>query len=318
MASFHATYVPIAAVDRAAWTAFLSECPDAPVYVQPWYLDAVTDQRWSLVLAYQGKQLVAGLPLFLKHKYVWQYSYQPPFSQTWGPIVHPGVLAQKHPYVKLDRLFASLIKALPEKLADHQFAAPPELTYLRRFHEAGYTLKTRYTFQIQSDALPVDQLPQLYDKQTRKNLNALDALEMQPASTAEYLSILPHAHGHFQSELYTKTGLRLIRAGLDTEQLLLYKAVLEGEVIGVKVIAKDRNCWRSIMGISHEAHRTLSPNTKMFHWAIALALKNDCAFDFEGSMMPAIARYFSRFGGTPVPYINLRRRCLTKLTLPNR
>ena len=320
MASFEAAYLSPEQVNASEWAAFLSEAHEPPIYVQPWFLEAVTNGRWSLALVLQSGQIVAGLPLFVKHKYLWRYSYQPPFTQHWGPVFHKRLLDVKQPYVKLEQVLETLLQALPASLADHQFATPPSPGFMLSFHSAGYSLKARYSYQIQPQGLTEEKtLYKTFARTHRRKLKDLpDDYQFETASLQDYLQLLPKSGPHFNTPIYHQTGRHLIEAGLKAEALDLTKVAHNGQAVSVLGIFRDERKSHTLIGMMDEVHRKLSPMTLLYARGILAAQQNDCIFDFEGSMQPDIAYYFSRFGGTPVPYINLRRRCLTKLTLPNR
>ena len=266
---------------------------------------------------YQDKHIIAGLPLYIQHKYLWQYSYQPPFSQPGGRF-HPRLLTQKQPYVKQEQLFADLIcptsahTRRPPVCRASRAAIPAPVSC------GGYSLSTRYSYQIAPGQFDTEKaVTKAFARQHRRKIKDLpDAYSIVNGCIEDYLKLLPHAGAHFQRDVYRTTAVQLMQAGMDQDAVALLQMNHLSPWRFWRFLTPAIRAY-TLVGLMHERHRKRSPMTALYARGIWHAQQAGRIFDFEGAMQPDIAYYFSRFGGTPVPYINLRRKCLTKLTWPS-
>src|SRR3712207_2118223 len=75
-------------VDIPQWEACLARSPEALLYAQAWYLDAVCE-RWSAVVERKDGQYVSLLPLPEKRLAGLRQIYQPFFTQQLGLFTTP-------------------------------------------------------------------------------------------------------------------------------------------------------------------------------------------------------------------------------------
>jgi len=87
----------------------------------------------------------------------------------------------------------------------------------------------------------------------------------------------------------------------------MYFAKYEGNVIAVNFLVYDDNTVCYLMGGIHPDFKDLGGMDVVQFESIKFALESERAFDFEGSMIESIEKYFRSFGGFQKPYFNISK-----------
>ena len=151
---------------RAAYTTFCTQVPDVPVFLQPWYLDAVCqDGDWAAAVVVEGDRPVAVLPYFVKQKRGFRYTTQPLFTKYLGPYL----AEDKRHLVGEFRYYRLLLEQLPA-LAGYTWEASPQLTNWLPFYYAGYRQTSRYTYCLDlAAAAPIERG---FNRNIRRNIRS--------------------------------------------------------------------------------------------------------------------------------------------------
>ena len=90
------------------------------------------------------------MPLYLKQKAGYTYSLQPSFCQYWGILFVGGDLGNAYKtYSHRRKVVKAIVDAIPPEIKWFLHGFAPEFDYPHPFHWAGYTLQTRYTYQLE-------------------------------------------------------------------------------------------------------------------------------------------------------------------------
>ena len=84
-------------------------------------------------------------------------------------------------------------------------------------------------------------------------------------------------------------------------------AKVQDQVIAAVLTAWDQNTAYYLAGGRTADDQGASAHALLLDHAVASSQSNRIAFDFEGSMHPGIANFFQSFGGSPVPYWQMRK-----------
>lgn len=99
------------------YRAFADRIPDLPLFLQPWFLDAVcAGGVWDACMVEKGGRIVAALPYFLKRKFGISYIAMPQLCKFLGPYLLPEFRNLNDE----TRLYTALIDQLPQRLAAFQ------------------------------------------------------------------------------------------------------------------------------------------------------------------------------------------------------
>ena len=117
---------------------------DFPLFMQPWYLDAVcTGGRWDAAVVEKDGHVIAVWPYFLKKKAGMTYVAMPPLARMMGPYLLPEYRNPRHE----PRLLEALLDQLPQLSAFEQDLNYTATNWLPMYWR-GFRQTTRYTYQI--------------------------------------------------------------------------------------------------------------------------------------------------------------------------
>jgi hypothetical protein len=284
-----------------------------PLFSRDWWLDAVVGQdRWDVVVVERGEEIAASLPFVRSKRYGLPVSVQPPLTQTLGPWVRPGA-------ARTARLLArekELLEGLEDQLPDFAYFSQNWHATARNwlpFFWRGYKQTTRYSYV----------LPELHD---------LDAIwagfennirtDIRKAEGRYQISIRMDAELGTLVELIGKTFARQGRnMPYDRATLERVDAACRVRNAGQLFVAEDsRGAPHAAIYVVWDRERAYyllsggdpalrgSGATSLCLWhAIRHAAAVTKSFDFEGSMIEPIERYFRAFGAEQVPYFQVWR-----------
>jgi len=247
-----------------------------PIFHQPWWLDAVAPGRWDAATVERGGRTLAAMPFVVR-----------------GPR----------------RLRVLLERKLPAVVVFHQNFSTSFMNCLP-FIWAGYRAEFRYTYQLRDlsseQALwagPAGNIRREIRKATRR-------LEVREVTDVERFY-----------RVWAKTFERQGVAAPDRRRLeridaecakrdartILFAYDEVGQVHAVAYTVRDRRTTYYLMGGGDPHLRTSGAGSLLVWEAIRRASADSQVFDFEGSMLRPVERFFRAFGGRQTPYPHVSR-----------
>jgi len=247
-----------------------------PIFHQPWWLDAVAPGRWDAATVERGGRTLAAMPFVVR-----------------GPR----------------RLRVLLERKLPAVVVFHQNFSTSFMNCLP-FIWAGYRAEFRYTYQLRDlsseQALwagPAGSIRREIRKATRR-------LEVREVTDVERFY-----------RVWAKTFERQGVAAPDRRRLeridaecakrdartILFAYDEVGQVHAVAYTVRDRRTTYYLMGGGDPHLRTSGAGSLLVWEAIRRASADSQVFDFEGSMLRPVERFFRAFGGRQTPYPHVSR-----------
>ncbi len=297
--------------NQESYRQFAATAPDMPLFMQPWYLDAVCHGGvWDAILVEKGGRIVAALPFFLKKKLFWRYVAMPQLCKFLGPYLSPECRNLNDE----TRLYEALLEQMPKGLAAFEQDTNYALTNWLPFFWRGFRQSTRYSYTLALDQ-PEEALFNNVSKAYRKKIRTAE----------KHLKI----HSDLPlSELLRLIGLSFSRQGLDLPFSLEFFQRLYAAL-------SANNCCRLFFatdpetGSTHSAAMLVwdsqsayylasgddpdlrnSGSALLLKWEAICYAKNTLqvpVFDFEGSMIRAIEMGRRDFGAQQQPYFRLQR-----------
>ena len=182
---------------------------------------------------------------------------------------------------------------------------PPEIKDIQPFIQEGFTPAVSFTYRI---SLQLDEKDLLSDFSSERRKNIRDAEKAMltvdiNGDTAEILSHLNHT--------WHNAGLKLdsevLRKMLDKDFTFTVSIRDNNELVAVSVIAADSSCAYYIAGGTLKNASNNGAGALALWESIKLAKKlNRKEFDFCGSSVPSIEKFFRGFGGELTPYFRVK------------
>lgn len=298
--------------NKEKYKLFCEQEHGVPIFNKDWWLDAVCgENNWNVVLTERGGRIVGALPYCINKKLWFNRIQMPVLTQTMGPyIIYP--VNQKY-YKRLSwekEIYSDLIKQLP-KYDFFQQSFSPQITNWLPFYWCGFKQTTRYTYRIKN--ITEEQLDNEYENDIRRRKKKAVSLGV---TVDELHSVddffLLNKKTFNRKNMHIPYSKDIVKRIYDTcimhVAVKMFAAKLpDGTIIAANFLVYDDNTVYYLMG-------GVDPNTKdmggmdmVQHHSILFALRAGKVFDFEGSMVGSIEKYFRSFGAIQVPYLQVCR-----------
>ena len=235
---------------------------------------------------------------------------QPPLTQTLGPWVERSGAKAANALSDEMELLTALEAALPRAEAFLQHFSPTMLNALP-FFWAGYGIEVRYTYRL--DGLGSEEA--LWDglrgnirreiRKARKRVEiredlGLDLFHAVWAKTFSRQGLEPPHSLQALARLDAACAARGARA-------MLFAQDEADRVHAVTYVVWDEHAAYYLLGGSDPGLRTSGAASMLMWEAIMRAREVTGTFDFEGSMLKPVERFFRAFGGRQAPYLRVSR-----------
>lgn len=296
---------------RDAYALFCESAPDLPLFMQPWYLDAVCEGgHWDVVVVEKGGRLVAALPFFLKKKWQWRYVAMPRLARMMGPYLLPEYRTPQ----KENSLLEALIAQLPTGLAAFEQDFNYTATNWLPFHWQGFRQTTRYSYILSVNDLDAvwgnlapdyrnQKIPKAQELVTVQKGGSLSSFLETHTLSYERKGLEPpfsHEFLHRLDEALAQRGQREIFFATDRSS---------GAIHSVAYLVWDAHSAYYLMAgddpaLRHSGAGILLTWEAIRHTNEVLKLP---VFDFAGSMIRPIERVRRQFGAVQKPYFRVQK-----------
>ena len=282
---------------------------DLPLFYNGWYLDAVcSEEQWDVAVYQKNDEVKAIWPYYKKTKYGLSYITMPPLTPYLGPWVlnmSPKKMHKTYSYehTVLGELCDSLPQVHLSTIHTH-----PEMNNLLATKWKGYQEKSRYTYR-----LDLGNKKSIWDGISDKQRNIIRKAQasLTVSETEDIDQFYEINKKSFQrQDLPIPYGQNMFKA-LDTalkkrsQRLILEATDKHKNVHGMVYLAHDRHTVYLLAIGSDPQYRNEGSIPLMIWHAIQHFNGSHQTFDFEGSMIPTIEKFFRSFGGNMTKYSRL-------------
>jgi hypothetical protein len=286
-----------------------TRCANA-IFQQPWWLEAVAPGRWGEATVEREGRVVARLPYVVRGRRRLRVLTMPPLTQTLGPWLEPSAAKPAHALGEEHELLAALEAALPQAAAFMQHFSPTMRNALA-FHWAGYRLELLYTYRLEglgSEEALWDGLRGNIRREIRKARKRIEVREDVG---------LDRFHAIW-AKTFARQGLRAPASLPELERLdaacaargaraMLFGQDDAGRTHAVSYVVWDEHAAYYLLGGGDPQLRTSGASSLLMWDSIMRARQVTDVFDFEGSMLMPVERFFRAFGSRQTPYLRVSR-----------
>jgi hypothetical protein len=284
-----------------------------PIFSQAWWLDAtVGEESWDVALVESGDVIVAAMPFALRRRFGFKMLGQPILTQTLGPWLRDSKGKSATILARQKKLLESLIAHLPPFSHYNQNWHFKMLNWLP-FYWAGFQQTTRYTYILELvgdeqnlwNGFQENIRTDIRKASKRYNLRVRDDLGID-----DFLMINRMTYARQNKELpYTAAFVRKLDqacATRDARKIFIAEDEQGRRHAGVYMVW-DKNSAYYLMGGGDPKLRN-SGATSLCMWeAIKFASTVTQRFDFEGSMIEPVEKFFRAFGAQQTPYFKVSK-----------
>ncbi len=278
------------------------------IFSQPWWLDAVAPGRWGEARVKKSGELYARLPYMIKRAGRKTILGMPQLTQTLGPWLrpYPGKYAGRLAEEK--ELMMELIQLLPpHHIFQQNFHY--SITNWLPFYWAGFEQTTRYTYTIDNLTEPntiwenMEKNIRTDIRKAEKSLIVRDDLELDQFMPLHRMVFSRQGKAlPYPPELVERIDRACSERGC---RKIFFAEDSNGRLHAAVYIIWDNLSAYYLMGGGDPEVRS-SGATSLCVWeAIKFASTVASRFDFEGSMIEPIEKYFRAFGAVQTPYFRV-------------
>lgn len=276
-------------IDKERWDACIASSPAAFMYAFSWYLDLVAHE-WSGLI--RG-DYDAVMPLPIRKKLGIAYVFQPPLTQQLGvfssSLIPTGELHDflsaipgHIKYLNYNLNFSNDIQGLTFQVIQK---TNYELGLVKTYEEirGGYKGNTRRKIQQANESVEIIE-----------KINAMELVNLKRKNPDKIMEPAHYTWMHeFCENLISKGIAEIIGAKSD------------GKLCAAALFVKYGNRIYYLIPVSDPEGRKQLAMFALIDHMLKKYSGNDLIFDFEGSILPGIARFFAGFGGISYSYYGI-------------
>ncbi len=292
-------YIKHGEIDFEKWNRCIDNAPNCRVYAYDWHLDR-TAVEWD-ALVWRDYEFV--MPLPFRKKFGISYLYQPLFTQQMGIFPTPQKNIVKRFYTELFKRF---------HYSDLQINAEnPEFSDLDNLE---FVPRKNYLLPLPSN---YKTLASAFSTNTKRNLAKANKNKL-------------HLVSGIRLEEYMDFKIKNLPVKLNKHEINSIRSLIAlgqhkgfGEIYGVYT-ADNNLCaavyfcrWKNRIIYMNAASNKQGKELRGMYFLVDQFLKTNAGknmqIDFEGSMIPGVARFYEGFGAAPETYFQLK---FNRLPLP--
>jgi len=285
---------------------------DIPIFNKDWWLDVVCGKdAWDVVLYEKGGVIWASLPYHKRRKAIFEIITMPQLTQTMGLYIkYPP--KQKY-YKKLSwekEVMENIIVNFPK--VDHfSQSFHHTITNWLPFYWSEFEQTTKYTYIIEN--ISIDELEKKFETEIRRRRRrkayemGVEVIESEDIEIFYKLNTLTFKRQNINVPYTFEFVKNLFEKCKKSNSVKMYFAKYKDEIIAANFLVEDKNSIYYLMGGIDPSKKDLGAMDIVQFESIKYALQNGKRFDFEGSMIESIEKYFRSFGAIQTPYFHIQK-----------
>ncbi len=286
--------------------------PEIPLFLQYDWMEIIAQpEQWDVALVGTANDVQAFMPYFKKRKLNFEIITVPPLSAYGGPWIHYPEGQKEGTRLSYEKkLMEQLISQLPKTDKFIQYFHPDVTNWLP-FYWAGFEQTTRYTYVIDdlSDSeILYNQLQGNIRREINKAQKTLTISEADSVSLLHELKELDYRNKrqtiNYSSAYFNRVYVKLkkkdaCKCWIATDE--------DGKVVASLLLVWDADSAYYLAGAAHPGKKNTGAMSLLMWTAIQFASGVTNAFNFEGSMVEPIERFFRSFGAKQTPYFEVKK-----------
>lgn len=298
-------------VEKDKYRLLCTEEESIPVFSRDWWLDIVCgENKWDVLLHEQKGQTIAAMPLYVPHAGIIS---MPPYTQTMGPWFKPQANDTKYTTTLNSRqticnTFIERIQKYPHFLQNFSV----QITDWLPFYWKGYKQTTRYTYILHEINNSIALWENMSANIRRNITKAKDKHHItikQGIPIDDFLKMQRQTFDRQQMHPENPNVLkRLIEECKKRKQGEIWGGYDEkGQLHAAAFIVWQKSSAYYLAGGGDPCLRTSGAHSLVMWTAIQYISQYTNRFDFEGSMLPGVERFFREFGAIQTPFFTITK-----------
>lgn len=285
---------------------------DIPLFLQYDWMQTVTKpEQWDVALLEAGNEIQAFMPYFKKRKLQFEIITMPPLTPYMGPWLHYPEGQKESTRLSFEKkAMEELIAQLPKTDKFIQYFHPAVTNWLP-FYWSGFEQTTRYTYVIDdlsdADVLYANLQGNIRREITKaqKHLIVTESPDVRVLQELKAKDFEAKRQELNYSEAYFEAIYRKMKA---KDACKCWTATDEkGNSVASLLIVWDDDSAYYLAGAADPKNKSTGAMSLLMWTAILFSSSVTNAFNFEGSMIEPVERFFRSFGAKQTPYFEIRK-----------
>lgn len=288
--------------DLAEWDRFVDTSPQGSVFSRSWWLRAVAEENFRILVLSKGGLIVAGMPFCCSRKLGIRIIRMPAMTQSLGVLLSPPEAGAKYE-TRLSKdmdVMKALIASIP-RCASLTTRCHHSLTNWLPFYWAGYRQTTRYTYVLENLA----DMAAIYNNMSAKTRNIIKKAEKNGIRVAQsddldefFLLVRKTFKRQGLASPYSESLIRRVFSACLSQgagRLFLARDTDGRSHAGVLVVFDSKCMYYLIQGSDPDFRGSGAGHLAQWR-SVEFASSVTASYDFEGSMISNIEHVFRSFG----------------------
>ncbi|MDB9342434.1 GNAT family N-acetyltransferase [Nodularia spumigena CS-586/05] len=283
------------------------------IFFSDWWLDATAGEgNWGVCKVSQDNEIVASMPWTIKTNLLGMKTIaHPPLTQTLGPWLADPPSGTK--YAKRLAREKDLMEALIHQLPDYHIFRQnfaPEISNWLPFYWKGFQQTTRYTYRL-PDLSDIQALWSGFQDKIRTDIRKAEKQGVTVERCTDINAFLDVNELTFLRQNiklpYTRSYVKRLFAACERNNAgaIFLARGKDGRVHAGNLLVWNQHCAYYLMGGGDPELRTSGATSLAMWQSIQFAATVSHMFDFEGSMIESVERFFRGFGAVQTPYFSI-------------
>jgi hypothetical protein len=283
-----------------------------PIFSKSWWMDAVCgENNWDVILVEKGGKCIASLPYTITKDRMFKGVSMPLLTQTngiWLSYPAKQKYTSKLNYEKdiINQIISKLeLLNLDFYIQNYNY----DFTNWIPFYWKGYSQTTRYTYVI-DDLSNMDKVYEEIDGKIRTQIKKAEKVVSvkEDCSIEIFYSLLSMTFARQKIKMPYPLDLvkKIDNACKENNcRKIFYAEDKDGKIHAAIYLIWDDNSVYYLMGGANPELRNSEATTLLLWHALNFASTFRNKFDFEGSMIEPIEKFFKAFGSVQKPYFKI-------------
>lgn len=280
------------------------------IFLEPWWLEAVAGPTHGLATVSSGPTEKAKMAFVIRQSGGFKRAVMPPLSQFAGPWIEPSSAK----YAKQLSQQKDLVEGLLEQLPSHDMLSlnlDPSFMNGLPFIWQGFNVSVGYTYVLDSGSTVEKVWEGLLPKIRTDIKKAKRTVKVRVHDDIKLLT--DQVDKTFERQKRVKPYSNEIVYRLDralkvrSQRLLLVAEDEEGRAHAAAYFVWNDDAMHYLLGGADPDLRNSGATSLLLWHGIQVATEKDLLFNFEGSMVEGIERFFRGFGARQVPYLRVSK-----------
>ena len=303
--------------NKELYTEWVKTQDNLPLFMQPWWLDAVSaGKEWDVILVGNGEQsasnnqqsILAALPYMVCRKWWMRWIDMPRQTQI------NGLWLDEHTEFEAEQL-SSICQVVMNQLAEKKLhyyyqQFPVGSPCPEFFKAAGFKVKERVTYRI-DDLTDLDKIIDRFSKNKKRQLQKALSRHAERKMTAEefYQFHLECLQKQNKKASYSREFLLVLEQKLRKHKQAQILTICNADHIpyAAALLVWDKQRMYYLIPCFDPDYKESGAGALLVLEAIKLAREKGVTFDFEGSMISGVAKHYKQFGPTEATYYSVEK-----------